>query len=439
MTEEHKAAKLCFRRARLLVTEGNIQAARALFLEAASLYSISQDRENCAYAQAAAGYMSVLCGDIQDGLELLTEAAQAGYSDLEKVDQLAETPWRNKKLRDTEEFKELRALVDRNAHPLKVIRWDSDALDASKWMNFSSPVSLEALRLELPEPPSADEMRRLIYWLEWAHQLFPHDPSNSPTDSNPLTILRQASHDTGFTCREYAILLASVLQANAQPARVLALMKENYHYGYGKGHWATEVWSDSLQKWILLDPQNNCHWKHEGKTLNAHEIREHVLAGNDAKLIAMTASSVRNDMSAWLEHFRAIWIYRNQDFFSHWDYLGEVEEISENPHLLFQGKHRGLFGRHTTEDYLYPKMNQVCFEAKLIDNRIRIILSDSVMLFDQYECRQNDGQWEVCDRDITRSLAFGENRFCFRARNRLGGPCGAAEVVIERQKSAQLR
>lgn len=439
MTEEHKAATLCLGRARSLVKEGDIPGAVALFLEAANLYSTAQDQEKRAFALGAAGYMSTLCGEIHTGLGLLTEAAQAGYSDLEKLDQLAETPWRNKKLRDAEEFKELRALVDRNAHPLRVIRWDSDALDASKWMNLSSPVSLAALRSELPEPPPVDEMRRLIYWLEWAHQLFRHDPSNSPTDSNPLTILKEATHETAFTCREYAILLASVLQANGYPARVLGLMKKNYYCGTGKGHWATEVWSDSLQKWILLDSQNNCRWRHEGKTLNAHEIREHVLAGNDAKLIALTASSVRNDMSAWLEHFQVIWIYRNQDFFSHWDYLGEVEEISESPHLLFQGKHRGLFGPHTTADYLYPKMNQVCFEAKLIDNRIRIILSDSVMLFDQYECRQNDGQWEVCDRDFTRPLACGENRFCFRARNRLGGPCGTAEVVIEQRRSAQLR
>jgi len=95
---------------------------------------------------------------------------------------------------------------------------------------------------------------------------------------SPLTILKERT-EMGFTCREFTVLAAGILEAKGYKSRVVTLLKKNFHYGYGKTHWVIEAYIKSIRKWVLFDPQNNCYWKYEDKLLSGNEIKRLKMKG----------------------------------------------------------------------------------------------------------------------------------------------------------------
>ena len=84
------------------------------------------------------------------------------------------------------------------------------------------------------------------------------------------------------SCYNDAILLSTLMQKEFYFARIIAL---NGNDGLGgTGHNIVEVWIDSLDKWVTLDPQNNvCFNNTEGEFLSVIELREAVLGSDNEK------------------------------------------------------------------------------------------------------------------------------------------------------------
>ena len=84
------------------------------------------------------------------------------------------------------------------------------------------------------------------------------------------------------SCYNDAILLSTLLQKESYQASMIGL---NGNDGLGgTGHNIVEVWIDSLNKWIALDPQNNVCFKNtDGKLLSVIELREAVLGCDNEK------------------------------------------------------------------------------------------------------------------------------------------------------------
>ena len=83
------------------------------------------------------------------------------------------------------------------------------------------------------------------------------------------------------SCYNDAILLSTLMQKESYFARIIGL---NGSDGLGgTGHNIVEIWIDSLNKWIALDPQNNvCFKNKEGDFLSVLELREAVIGSNKA-------------------------------------------------------------------------------------------------------------------------------------------------------------
>lgn len=84
------------------------------------------------------------------------------------------------------------------------------------------------------------------------------------------------------SCYNDAILLSTLMQKESYFARIIVL---NGNDGLGgTGHNIVEVWIDSLDKWIALDPQNSVCFKNiEGEFLSVIELREAVLGSYNEK------------------------------------------------------------------------------------------------------------------------------------------------------------
>ncbi len=112
-------------------------------------------------------------------------------------------------------------------------------------------VEKRARTADLSDP---DIFMSLMEWtcLQWAHDPL-HEP---PAGSTSLQILQLAASGQRFRCQEYAQVLHDILTAFGYVSRLLQIRKSDAAYGSpGAGHVAVEVYSNTLAKWIYLDPQ----------------------------------------------------------------------------------------------------------------------------------------------------------------------------------------
>lgn len=121
----------------------------------------------------------------------------------------------------------------------------------------------------------SSEFEKQLALLAWTNSRWEHSGSNTPSASNTFTILEEAQQGKKFRCVEYGIVLKSVLAAYGFPARTLGLKTRDVERTrIGAGHVLTEVWSETYQKWYLLDGQFNIVVVQNGVPLNAVEIQK---------------------------------------------------------------------------------------------------------------------------------------------------------------------
>lgn len=73
-------------------------------------------------------------------------------------------------------------------------------------------------------------------------------------DARPLQIPRSPDRRAIGTCRDFALMLCSMLRGNGVPSRVRCGFASYFHDGW-EDHWVCEYWDGSVRAWRLGDPQ----------------------------------------------------------------------------------------------------------------------------------------------------------------------------------------
>ena len=71
----------------------------------------------------------------------------------------------------------------------------------------------------------------------------------------PLTEPRPLSKKTVGTCRDFTLLLTSILRQRGIPARARAGFGTYFTPGRFEDHWACEYWQADESRWVMVDPQ----------------------------------------------------------------------------------------------------------------------------------------------------------------------------------------
>lgn len=112
---------------------------------------------------------------------------------------------------------------------------------------------------------------KVMEWvgIQWKHNGF----NEPPPDASSLDILKLANNGTEFRCLEYGRVVSDVLLSLGYVSRLIGMNSKDIAYGaLGMGHAASEVWSNTLQKWIYIDPQFCVYAKYKGEYLNYYDI-----------------------------------------------------------------------------------------------------------------------------------------------------------------------
>lgn len=117
-----------------------------------------------------------------------------------------------------------------------------------------------------------EKMKRLTYWV---HDLVPHDGNSYNPDPRNLCHVAKVCKDEerGVNCRMMAIMLTEALLAEGIPARYLTCQSKAWDTD-GDCHVICVGWSESLGKWIWLDPTFAAFVSDEnGTPLHPGEVR----------------------------------------------------------------------------------------------------------------------------------------------------------------------
>ncbi len=194
--------------------------------------------------------------------------------------------------------------------PLRAIQWDHDQAVAPFEIIMDAPGAPQMAQLRSEYQlakvvaQASSEYEKLQLLSKWAHDRWSHSGSNKPSQSDPLTILKEASEGKQFRCVEYAIVIAAAARSLGMPSRVLALKRENAETANsGAGHVVAEVWLDQLGKWVFVDGQMDAIPEKEGVPLNAGELQK-AIAQNDPGLRVQSYSGTKaTGYRSWVEKY----------------------------------------------------------------------------------------------------------------------------------------
>ena len=138
-----------------------------------------------------------------------------------------------------------------------------------------------------------DEISKIFNLLRWVNQTIRHDGnSSSPDPENSLNILKYCKETgNGVNCVMMAIVLNEVYLSMGFKSRVISGNCRDYVFT-GEWHAFNIVYSQSLDKWVFVDPTNQAYFTDDnGNFLSVAEVRKHI---KDEIPLHLNESAVHN-------------------------------------------------------------------------------------------------------------------------------------------------
>lgn len=105
-------------------------------------------------------------------------------------------------------------------------------------------------------------------------------------DPRPLTEKRPPEKRFSGTCRDFAIMLCTILRHQGVPARLRCGFASYFTNGFYDDHWVCEYWNEKESRWILVDPEiDEVYEKEYNFTVDIYDLpRDQFLVGGQAWL-----------------------------------------------------------------------------------------------------------------------------------------------------------
>jgi len=121
---------------------------------------------------------------------------------------------------------------------------------------------------------NGDEISKMKNLLLWVHNTVRHDgSSNNPKQKNAIDLIEICKKENrGVNCRMLSTILKDAYQAEGLKTRIVTCSpKDTTDFDC---HVITAVWSNTLNKWLWMDPTNNAYISDEkGNLLSIEEVR----------------------------------------------------------------------------------------------------------------------------------------------------------------------
>ena len=181
---------------------------------------------------------------------------------------------------------------------------------------------------------NGDDISRIMNLLYWVHDNITHDGSNglAPGARNLRNTYDCSKRDScGYNCRALAICLTEALLAEGIPARYITCESKKWDTD-GDCHVICVAWSESLGKWIWVDPTFAAYVTDEnGLLLHPGEVRYRLQ--NDLPLILNSDANWNNKWTQDKEYYLDVYMAKNLYIMSA-NTLNQAEPEGETSHSV---------------------------------------------------------------------------------------------------------
>ncbi len=243
---------------------------------------------------------------------------------------------------------------------LKDVAFENKAINSEYKFQYPDTTKNEYLRklrtdygLDTLTANLESDFKKIKTILDWTHNQWTHSGSNTPSKSDPLTILEEAKDGNNFRCVEYGIVSSAGLNSVGITSRVLALKTSDVkNVRYGAGHVVAETYSKELQKWILIDGQYNGIPVLKSIPLNAVEFQKAIIEDyNQLKIVNVKGEMSKEEKEQYIEWISKYLFYFDIRFDNRYISAKDKKKINgkaklmlvplnyDNP-TVFQRKHK---------------------------------------------------------------------------------------------------
>lgn len=178
----------------------------------------------------------------------------------------------------------------------------------------------EIYQLDAVIKDSRNEYDTFIKLKNWVKSRWEYGfPKNIPYNFDALEILKRAENGENFFCSEYATVFVQLALSIGFNAR---------YAGLSKGHVVSEVWSNQLNKWIVIDPTFNTQYLMDRIPLNCLELHDAWVKGYWDKIDVIIDQPQPKNFSIFdheyklIDFYESFYIRMRNDWFSnkypHW-------------------------------------------------------------------------------------------------------------------------
>ena len=250
-------------------------------------------------------------------LTYLKKAIDAGYNDyghvqndtdLDNIRNEKEFVELNKKLKKTGDY--LSILKRANAYNLS----DKRTIPEFTYQASDNP-NLAALRKGFNLDSIAgqgSDVLQILNLMHWIHDLVPHDGMNgNPEVKNAMSMLEVCKKESrGLNCRGLALVLNECYLSLGIKSRVVTCLPKDSLKVDQDCHVINSVYSESLKKWIWIDPTFDAYVMNEkGELLSIEEVRERLIS--DKTLILNPDANWNNKSTQTKEDYLENYMAKN--------------------------------------------------------------------------------------------------------------------------------
>ena len=155
-----------------------------------------------------------------------------------------------------------------------------------------------------------NDISQIINLMEWVHYLIPHDGSKgNPKIKNAMSLITECKQNNKtLNCRGLGILLNEVYLAEGFKSRFITCMPKDTTDN--DCHVITMVWSNSLNKWLWMDPTFMAYiMDDKGALLSIAEVRERLI--NNKPLILNPDANRNHETSQTISDYLGYYISKN--------------------------------------------------------------------------------------------------------------------------------
>jgi hypothetical protein len=158
------------------------------------------------------------------------------------------------------------------------------------------------------------DVLQILNLMHWIHDLVPHDGMNgNPEVKNAMSMLEVCKKESrGLNCRGLALVLNECYLSLGIKSRVVTCLPKDSLKIDRDCHVINSVYSESLKKWIWIDPTFDAYVMNEkGALLSIEEVREHLISN---KTLILNPDANWNNQSTqtkedYLENYMAKNLY----------------------------------------------------------------------------------------------------------------------------------